>query len=59
MRDNETKTDSLMSIKNEEEFEDLDTPEMQKNKTTKVRGAGGDGRIDSGTPANSVSPLLS
>ena len=59
IRDNETKTDNLKSVINEEEFEDLDTLEMQKDKTTKVLGAGGDRSIDSGTPAISVGSLLS
>ena len=59
IRDNETKTNNLKSVTHEEEFEDLDTLEMQRDKTIKVLGAGGDGSIDSGTPAISVGSLLS
>ena len=31
---------------------------MQKDETTKILGAGGDGSIDSGTPAVSVGSLI-
>ena len=45
IRDNETKTDNLKSVSNEKGFEDVNTLEMQQDRTTKVLGAGGDGSI--------------
>ena len=38
IRDNETKTDKLKSIFNREGFEDVNTLEMQQDRTTKVLG---------------------
>ena len=42
-RETKTKTDNLESVINEEGIEEVDTPEMQRDKTVKVLEAGEDG----------------
>lgn len=44
-RDNKTKRDNLESVINEEGIEEVDTVEVQQDKTVKVLEAGGDGSI--------------